>query len=141
MVPASGHTASVVRFRLIINVHLFGGTKIDYLSRDYLSILYLPLIPLGLSALDFRNRRISLKNKFDKATVVVPTQRVYMYERKRGWVRLSWLLAFVVAASGALLGYLAGGYDTQSWQPGLWTVLVGLVGCGVVNRLFLAAIG
>ena len=92
----------------------FGSLMIDHLSRDYLSILYLPLIPLGLSALvDFGNRRISL-NREGKATVVGATQSVYgtresERERKLGWVRQSWLLAFVVAASGALLGYLAGG--------------------------------
>jgi hypothetical protein len=124
----------------------FGNKTIDYLSRDYLSILYLPLIPLGLSALvDHGDQRINL-NREGKSMVVDATQSVRGSrssdrERKLGGVRKSWILALLVAAFGALLGYGIAGYLLQSWQPGLWTVLGGLLGCCLVNRLYLAAIG
>jgi len=129
-------------FALVVKIGKHVGPR---LSRDYLSILYLPLFPLGLSALvDSGKQRISL-NRESKFTLVEASRSVWGTrssdrERKLGGVRKSWILAFLVAAIGSLLGYLAVGYFLHSWQPGLWTVLGGLLGGCLVNRLYLAAI-
>ena len=123
-----------------------GNKTVHYLSRDYLSIFYLPLIPLGLSALvDGGAERIPL-NREGKSIVVTATRSVRGSrksdrERRLGGVRQSWILAFLVAASGALIGYWIAGFVIHSWQPGWLTVPCGLLGCGLVNRLYLAAIG
>ncbi|MFH2040110.1 MAG: hypothetical protein ABIJ65_11820 [Chloroflexota bacterium] len=123
----------------------FGNSTVMYLTRDYVAILYFPFIPLRLSALvDYGSRRISLDKK-GKTVVVGATQSVYgtrsaMREGKLAWLRKSWLLAFVVAAIGAFAGYYSGGYFLHSWQPGLWTVLGGLLGCCVLNIIFLITI-
>jgi hypothetical protein len=123
-----------------------GRTNIDYLSRDYLSVLYLPIFPLGLSALvSFGHQRLFL-DRDGKAAVVGATMSVHgsrerERERRLARVRASWLLAFIVTVCGVAMGVWVGGYFANSWQPGLLTVLGGLLGCCIMNRLYLAAIG
>lgn len=124
----------------------FGNKMVDHLCRDYLSILYLPLIPLGLSALvDGGRERINL-NRESKSLVLTAIQSVrgsrsVDRERKLGGVRQSWVLAFLVAAIGAFLGYAIVFYFLHTWQPSLWSVLGGLLGCVIVNLLYLYVIG
>jgi len=124
----------------------FGGMTIDHLSRDYISFLYLPLIPLSLSALaSFGSRRIPLdqagKNTVLRASMSGSGSRQSERELRLGRVRANWLLAFLVAACGAGLGYWLAGYFAESFPAGLWTILGGILGCGIMNCLYLAMIG
>lgn len=117
----------------------YGDKLVSGMCRDYVAVLFIPLIPLGLSAMLFPDERISL-NRENRRQLMSAMRSWYgtrFAKREAALVglRASWPLAFLVAAAGAVAGYFA-----ASLLPSLPAFVGSLVGCALTNGLYLFAI-
>ena len=116
----------------------------SFLTRDYLAVLYVPFIPLGLSQGDWMSRyefvsrsRTSARFGWGKELAIKVTAREYkpdgnMFFREKvtAFLRIQWSVAMLVAVVGAILGYMLAGKFGFSSMAGAAS------GCGLLNRLF-----
>jgi hypothetical protein len=119
----------------------YGNTYITGLYRDYLSILYLPLIPMGLAGEAAEGSRISLdRREIAKLLSFMSAQYGTKSARREASlmrIRKSWLLALLLAVLGGIAGWVSVG-----WHISVFLKILGsIVGCGFANRLFIALIG
>lgn len=118
----------------------YGNTYITGLYRDYLSILYLPLIPMGLAGQAAEGLRISLDRRDVAKLVSFMSAQYGTQSAKREAslmrIRKSWLLALLPAVLGATAGWVLVGSHVSVCLK----ILGSIVGCGFANRLFIALI-
>ena len=117
----------------------YGSTTLESVARDYMTIFFLPLIPLGLSVYG-QGRYVRMDNK--KATNVL-NNLVSMYgtselrrQAKLIPVTRSTVLAVFIALIGALLIGAAG-----FLLFGALGSLTALLGAGIMNIVFVRVIG
>ncbi|MFQ5570686.1 MAG: hypothetical protein ACE5G0_13465 [Rhodothermales bacterium] len=127
-----------------------GDKIISSLCRDYLSVLYMPFIPLGLCAgastdhwipdLDFgflsmRRDKLRIPLTPDNAERLVDYVSEGTNLTKPSPIarrfRQSWVLSLLIAVLGGGLGWIA------FWVLNLPGVLGAFLGCGLVNKLYI----
>ena len=126
---------------LVSEYYMYGSSC--FLTRDYLALLYIPFIPLGLAQGDWDSEEVSRTRTsaprwWQKQLAEEVSGRgeydndgnMFFRDKVKTFLRIQWSVAMLVAALGAILGYLLAG------KFGFSSVVGAATGCGLLNRLF-----
>ena len=122
----------------------FGNSTVSKVTRDYVCVLYLPVIPLGLAARLNGGRRIDTTAK-DLDLIFSVIRGTYGtreadWERRFARVKRSRRWVVSMACLGAIIGAAAGLAIWAGWgQAAVPAMLIAtLLGTGITNALFLS---